>query len=43
MKICMQNMKRMDCNAAMWLLDDVGVLILFIMMIYNISYLFGYY
>lgn len=31
MKICMQNMKRIDCNVAMWRLDDVGVLILFIM------------
>ena len=27
----MQNMKRIDCNVAMWRLDDVGVLILFIM------------
>lgn len=39
----MQNMKRIDCNVSMWRLDDVGVLILFIMRIYNISYLFGYY
>lgn len=31
MKICMQNMKRIDCNVAMWRLDDVAVLILFIM------------
>lgn len=27
----MQNMKRIDCNVSMWRLDDVGVLILFIM------------
>ena len=27
----MQNMKRIDCNVAMWRLDDVAVLILFIM------------
>ena len=31
MKICMQNMKRIDCNVAIWWLDDLDEMILFIM------------
>lgn len=31
MKICMQNTKRIDCNVAIWWLDDLAEMILFMM------------
>lgn len=31
MKICMQNTKRIDCNVAIWWLDDLAEMILFVM------------
>lgn len=33
----MQNIKRIDCNVAMWRVDDVAVLILFIMVNKKVS------